>query len=598
MMTNLTICESVSLVANPDPAAQSPNRETPMTVYLEAADVNISGTRVNDTTAGDHLIIKQGVAVATSSFSYNFEGGVLNASVLGIVSPGPGFFGSTYDAIRTGKAVSGGLDTGGRSSITIGQTGLLAGPCNMRGGDNAISNQGTINSSSSYYAIRLGGGGNSVNNSGMIIGGIGAQDDEGVGGLSVVNSGSIAGRDNNGIAFSGSTTPGNTNRLNNSGSIDGRSAGVNLYSYNGLATSLEATNSGTITGSVDGFNGAQNLHISNSGNISGGTNGVKGLFGLTVDNSGHILGSAGNGITFTGGSSVTIDNRLSNRGDIQGGLVGVEVDSVGGTLPASLDATNSGTISGGVDGIKGGNNLHITNSGSVIGGTNGVNGLAGLIVDNSGQILGSTGNGLNFSGGSTYGGENRLANRGDIRGGVYGIRVATAIGDSFLNVVNSGNISGIVGISAADALTVQNSGAITGTDGGILARTNISLTNSGTVSGKYSGAVCQTGGASIVNSGTLSATHSAGIGTAIDIQSTAVGLNSTILNLVGGMISVRGTGDAIRDGDGVLVISNHGEIIGTQHLNGGNDIYEGSLGIASGTIFAGVGNDVITGGAE
>lgn len=219
--------------------------------------------------------------------------------------------------------------------------------------------------------------------------------------------------------------------------------------------------------------------INNSGTISG----------AGVGNSGGIV-SAGNG---------NVNNAVA------GVISGTGANSNGIAFFSTGSVTNSGRISGTARGIFL-QNGEVTNTGT------------GTIEGDDGVKFGNVGKVTNAGSISAVGTAGR------------GIRATT------VTVLNSGNITGLVGIQAVSA-DVTNSGAISSVSGnGILAQT-ASVTNSGTISTGTNAVALSADNTTLVNSGTIFA----GAGSKGINSDTAVVANTGTGVILGGLNGVVAT---------------------------------------------------------
>lgn len=223
------------------------------------------------------------------------------------------------------------------------------------------------------------------------------------------------------------------------------------------------------------------------------------------------------------------DNRVTVKGDIAGGLVyggeGVFVSGSRNVISLAASAQITGHI--GIDSDVAATDTRIINAGTVAGGYIGV---------------------------AAYSLRCAVTNRGEIFG-LYGIYTALHDGAT---LSNSGLIEGEkIGILATDThsatttrTTITNSGQIVGGDWGI------SSTYEGSTTDGF-------GNVSLVNSGTIS-------------------------GMLGSFVAAKTGADSV---------TNSGTMIGNVRLEGGDDIYTAtSTGRVQGTILGGAGNDSITGG--
>jgi Ca2+-binding RTX toxin-like protein len=233
-----------------------------------------------------------------------------------------------------------------------------------------------------------------------------------------------------------------------------------------------------------------------------------------------VVGTEGQVHSF-GGAGIRMDGpnaRLINDGQVSGDTGAVIANG------SSSLVENRGTMSG-----------------HAVGG-------AGIRMDgqyarliNDGQVSGDTGaviaNGISSV----------VENRGTLSGhAVDGVGLRCENGESFVQVSNSGIISGAVGLSVAGCYVhVQNSGSIRATDGAAYA---IDLTLA------FAGCVVR-------NAGLIEAPNA-----------------------------------AFRGGAGDDIIGNSGRITGDVLCSGGNDIFRGAGGVLDGALFGGDGNDTLASG--
>ena len=287
----------------------------------------------------------------------------------------------------------------------------------------------------------------------------------------LTNSGTISSAGGNTRAV---RVEGTVGTLTNSGSILGGGVGSYGVSIGGAVTTL--VNSGTISGPLVGaFLGAGAQTIANSGSILSGYDGlfVVGDVG-NASNTGTI--EAARRALYIQGDVGTLTNsgRIASTSLVDSGVwvtgtLGTLVNS--GTISSASETglylssnatsiTNSGTISGFLDGITAvGNLASLANSGRIHGATSqgvGVGGTSDSIVNLAGgEITAVASNALLVQGlvGS-------ITNAGLISSsGFAGIYLHTGAG----TIVNSGTISGIAtgAIGAGGGISIVNSGTIT-----------------------------------------------------------------------------------------------------------------------------------------
>jgi hypothetical protein len=151
----------------------------------------------------------------------------------------------------------------------------------------------------------------------------------------------------------------------------------------------------------------------------------------------------------------------------------------------------------------------------------------------------------------------RIHNQGTIDGSLNGIHTQFA-----KEVINSGDISGKIGIHDIGGARIVNSGKIDGTVDGILAETSeFTIINGkgGEISGGEAGIRLDTDEARVVNHGKI-----------IDGQATY----------------------SLKDGDGTLTLINRGTIEGQVHMGGGNDVFDTRGGTFDYAAVGGLGDDV------
>ena len=394
-------------------------------------------------------------------------------------------------------------------------------------------------------------------------------------GILIDNASKIDAAAGNVISITGSSFSGGIS----SAGLLSAAAGTGIYLSGGVTTfSGGITNAGTISASGYGIQNFQVLNfsggISNAGTISAGIGAIAVFSGFTfsggIDNAGGgLLQGNDTGIavslnTFFGG--------ITNAGTISGNF-GIFADSIVtfGTTGSPGGITNTGTISAGFIGIQigyrtGGGVVapistfvgNVSNSGtitaqtaiSIVHST-----ITGAIVDN-GVILGS-GHGILIDGasqitsaataikisGPTFTGGISSAGTLSAGGTKAGILVSGVTSFSG-GITNSGGVSaGGAGISFASISTFSGNVSNTGT---ITAKTGI-LIGSG---------ITFSGGAAIVNSGTITGTG----GTAIDASgaSSAVTIDQTA-GLLSGAVKLSAHSDVFNVSGGSIA----GNIVGS-----------------------------------
>ena len=274
----------------------------------------------------------------------------------------------------------------------------------------------------------------------------------------------------------------------------------------------------------------------------------------SVDVEGDAAGSA-NGLfaNFHTGSFYIL---VGQRGSITGLSDGI---FVGATAASTIGIANSGTISGGTDGISAASdNMQISNSGVISGAT--------AIEENK-----------NY---------NAIVN--EASGVIHG-QIAIKSHGSYLSVENDGSISSTGSTDVINAVgshaAISSSGKISGVtkalDFGAGADT---VSNSGTIAVTGAFAIYVAGGGlNLTNSGLISAASHT-------IALTSAGPASSIVNAIGGVIRASGADDAINDTLGVVQIVNGGEIDGAILLGAGSSV-SNSGKVAGQLQFLGSGGD-------
>ncbi len=321
-------------------------------------------------------------------------------------------------------------------------------------------------------------------------------------------------------------------------------AGIRLTS---AIASEKLTNSGTIKGDTHGLLAASSIaELDNSGQIEGQTGVLANAIDLLENKAGgKIQGAAAGESTSNRGVTVTETlGRLENSGEISGGDGGVKAKVIttlnnkkGGTISGSRNfgvhaedrigtlafgRLESGKISNGDNGI-------LENSGEISGGDSGVKAsiINTLINKKDGTISGSRNFGVHAEdriGESELGG---LENSGEISGGNGGVKARTI--NTLINK-KGGTISGNLGVHAEDRIgRLENDGEISGSGpDGVRADDAIDkLTNKGVIKGVQSGVRAASIG-DLNNSGR--------------IESEGSGTNSEGLNVSGHIRTLANTG--------------------------------------------------------
>lgn len=337
-------------------------------------------------------------------------------------------------------------------------------------------------------------------------------------------------------------------------------------------------------GGVGAFSGA-------GGGGGGGGDAVAFLGSGALVHSGLIVGgrggSGGENDSITGGghgggggSGVSGAVSITNSGTIRGGVGGGGTDGGGGDggsgVSGALSLSNSGTVEGGAGGSGGG-------FGAGGRGGSGVSGTS--TVTNSGTIRGGTGGGGDFGsgnqGGSGVSGATSLTNFGTIQGGTGGTGT------------NSGGSSGDGGVGVFGTSFITNAGTIQGGDGGDnnggvngrggagIVGSNLTIINSGSISGGMPGQ-------GLVSFGRADAITFTGGSDTLTLQGTSWSLTGNLAINGGGSLTfdqaiaqtlgnvITGNGSVIQNGAGTLTLT------GANTYIGGTTISTGTLQIGNG----------------
>lgn len=425
-----------------------------------------------------------------------------------------------------------------------------------------------------------------------------------------------------------SLNDGDTLIIENGATINSTTPGV-VDAVDGTTITVE--NDGTITATTYSAidNLASTLNLTNNGSISGADNGINTQHIGTFSNTADIVGS-NNGLYVTGDT-----NQFTNSGSITGvsvfGLLGdgtltslINSGLMTGGMAAvsytSIDSlTNTGTLSGTLNGIEADYLTSITNEGLITG----VNGFGIQVLmdlgtlNNSGTISGQV------DGILTIGKLDSLTNTGLITG-VFGSGIDT--GDLFGYLYNTGTISGdIAGVDAEDLGSVVNSGLITGADGLYSNVSLVSLLNTGTITGVGGTCLCGSGaGVFVLNSAGSIINYGAITGDEVGIDATDLdslinsgtitGTNEDGVYLDGGTLgslvnsgTITGARDAVA-ARFITMLTNTGSLTGgdngilaqtiTSLINSGAITGNGNNGIAAESLTSLTNDGSITGGDD
>ena len=247
-----------------------------------------------------------------------------------------------------------------------------------------------------------------------------------------------------------------------SGTIATTGIGINTTNNSTAGDTTVSQTAGTITGS-------SGIHTSNSG-----------VGNTTINTSGRVTGTSGFGISAVTSGSATGNTDITNTGTVSGATLGINAGTIGGS--GNIKVTNTGTVSGGsggivtsqsgtgnteaiidgtvtgtnttsdgveniISGTSSTGNITVTqNSGTITGGTNGINslndGTGSTNITVAGVVTGGTGVGINTSDSDTISSTTDnfatvTLNSGAVVSSTSGIAIQNDEGDS-LTTVNSG----------------------------------------------------------------------------------------------------------------------------------------------------------------
>ena len=196
-----------------------------------------------------------------------------------------------------------------------------------------------------------------------------------------------------------------------------------------------------------------------------------------------------------------------------------------------------------------------------------------------------------------------VAGAGTISGAtVSPIGLTLAVGEDAALRTLSGDA---VSLAVAASLSLTNEGAIGGgntlftsggtQDGDAVYASGISgsvaeIVNGGVLSGIGGVELVNFKTVSILNDGTIRGSSN------VAIEVTTIRSDATFGLVNAGLVTAAVAGRAISVTGAAATIENHGMIIGSVVLSSGNDRYLGAAGVLSGTVFGGVGNDLLVGG--
>jgi hypothetical protein len=313
---------------------------------------------------------------------------------------------------------------------------------------------------------------------------------------------------------------------------------------NSSAPGIYDTGTLTVTNTASGVIGlaansnpgivALNADATNYGSING-LFGVYGNASATVNNSGTISGSIA-AIFADSGSAV-----VTNSGTVSGGSTAA-IGALG-----NISLTNSGSVTGAYGVWANGGTATVTNSGTITATTQGAIYATGNVsVTNSGTLSSYQYAVESLSGGITLNNSGTISNQ-------FGY---AAFAPGTVNVTNSGSIFGAV--ASGTELYLTNTGTIASIEGAIGA-SDAHVINSGTIATTYAGVGVGFGTATVVNTGTITASSSLGAGVS---SGNAVNVTNS------GLISGGADGVLAQGGLGLdwnSTITNSGTISGGQY---------------------------------
>ena len=274
-----------------------------------------------------------------------------------------------------------------------------------------------------------------------------------------------------------------------------------------------------------------NLFFSDNNNAAITANGTLNNYGIITNT------SSGNGVTLTGdkGGIATVNN----YGIFGTNVASTSISTLGGQIYASTNGinvmasggniTNDGVIQGGTYGINATPNVTVINNaaGTIQGNTTGINLAAGGTVTNSGLITGVSDIGIYTNGPNTQITNNNSPGGGVISGGTKGISVT----------------------AAAAGTTITNTGNIGGSQIGIDAQANVTVTNTdGEIHGDSTAGINLAVGGTVTNTGVIASLNGNGI--------YSNGANTNITNNVGSTVPL----GSIQGGNSGIYLNAGGDV--------------------------------------
>jgi hypothetical protein len=287
--------------------------------------------------------------------------------------------------------------------------------------------------------------------------------------------------------------PGST--LQAAGAIDVSLNPASITNYGLISAAIPATDSATCPAIL----ASTPLILNNYGTVTG-QSGVYLQAGGTLTNGGSItglqaLGTSGYGVRLTNaelnnsstvyGARYGIANlgsgEVTNSGTITGGMAGIKLPSADATISGTL--INTGRVSGGSGGITEANAL-IINSGTIIAETYGVRVSWGGSVTNSGYISAGVDGVLLLNQKTLAQYAASFTNSGTVQGNYFGVAVNSAI----VTNTAAGLITGTTfGAGVGYAGDLYNAGNVYGAAVGLILTSGGSATNTGLIHGNSLG---------------------------------------------------------------------------------------------------------------